>query len=89
MSGQVKHAAAASPATEAIAVVTRQIKARPVLFSGYLLGILAAVLGTGFSVSESALANYQDSMHAASRTTDHHLQAARRDLMTADQQYFF
>jgi len=75
-------------ASEAIQLATNVVKKRPVLCSGWLIGLLVAAFGTGWSVTEKQLTDYQDAMHAASLTTDRDLANARRALRTADEKYY-
>jgi len=73
---------------EIVSAATHMVKNRPVLVSGWFIGLLVAALGTGFSVTETQLAEYQDAMHAASKTTDRDLVQAKTALREADQRYY-
>lgn len=86
--GQQTGNGGASVANEVLDVARYVVKKRPIFFSGWLLGLLVAAIGTGFSVTDSQLADYNDAMHMAGKTTDYDLSRARRELREADQRYY-
>ncbi len=83
-----QQSAGASVASEALQVAKYVVKQRPILFSAWMVGVLVALMGRGFSVTDAQLNDYNDAMHMASQTTGKDLAQARRALAEADQRYY-
>jgi len=75
---QIRLAEMPSPGTLAKSFVGAAAR-KPVLSSLYIVGVLVALLGTGFKVTESQMLDYQESLEQAQRTGSRDLVQARAD----------
>eukprot|EP00397_Hematodinium_sp_SG-2012_P026974 GEMP01028311.1.p1 GENE.GEMP01028311.1~~GEMP01028311.1.p1 ORF type:complete len:285 (+),score=41.58 GEMP01028311.1:45-899(+) len=64
------------------------VKRRPVVTSLYVIGLLAAALGTGFKVTTDAIQHYQEGMARANHVTSSDLARAVNELKRADLEYY-
>jgi len=88
----VDHMARSAEQGEFFTLATKEtirfVKRRPVAVSLYLVGLLAAGLGTGFVASEAATRVYYDGLEHANHVTRKDLARAQQELRYADQQYY-
>jgi len=64
------------------------VKRRPIAVSLYLIGLLAAALGTGFVASREATEVYHEGLKHANHVTNRELAQANNQLRYADQRYY-
>lgn len=87
------HTAVSVPSEREIgSLIVRQtvsfVKRRPVVVSMYLIGVIAALLGTGFQVTADALRSYEEGMSHADHVTSMDLARAVSELKRADAEYY-